>query len=476
MFLQDDWKISPRADPEGWASATRGSSAYDDIDYTVSNLGGSALTYPCPADNNNIAPRLALAFDPGATAARRCTPPTGSSTTTRSSPSRRSATASTAPRTACARWSCASRPASRPGARPATRSPEPTTAVPQPGHLARPRASRRRTRTRRRSASTARWAATSRWPRTSSTCAARASSAPSTTTRSSPPWARAGVPTTCGGRAGTSASILQYTSFGETWYKGLTVSLNKRFSGNYAVHGLVHALQGGGQLDRLPERVHRAGQRARPEPADPNGLPTALQSRLRSAGRPPTTSATASCSRASTSFPGTSRSPRSSPRPPAGRSTRWPAPTSTATETAARSRRTARGATPPTAASSVGRNSGTMDRQFIVDVRLGKKFRFGVAGAPRRVRGGLQPAQPHEFQRDQQHLRAGARSRASRRRTRRGASPTACTSRRWPRARSSSRRRSASSARSRGPWRSDAPPGAAHPHPGDAMNRASCWT
>ncbi|MGZ5475382.1 MAG: TonB-dependent receptor [Thermoanaerobaculia bacterium] len=33
--------------------------------------------------------------------------------------------------------------------------------------------------------------------------------------------------------AGTSASILQYTGFGETWYKGLTLSLNKRLSSNY---------------------------------------------------------------------------------------------------------------------------------------------------------------------------------------------------------------------------------------------------
>ena len=34
------------------------------------------------------------------------------------------------------------------------------------------------------------------------------------------------------GVAGTSASVLQYTSFGETWYKGATLSLNKRFTNN----------------------------------------------------------------------------------------------------------------------------------------------------------------------------------------------------------------------------------------------------
>ncbi len=34
-------------------------------------------------------------------------------------------------------------------------------------------------------------------------------------------------------RAGTSASVLQQTSFGETWYKGLTIALGKRFSHNH---------------------------------------------------------------------------------------------------------------------------------------------------------------------------------------------------------------------------------------------------
>ncbi len=40
-------------------------------------------------------------------------------------------------------------------------------------------------------------------------------------------------PDDIGGKAGTSASILQYTSFGQTWYKGATLSLNKRLSNNY---------------------------------------------------------------------------------------------------------------------------------------------------------------------------------------------------------------------------------------------------
>ena len=38
----------------------------------------------------------------------------------------------------------------------------------------------------------------------------------------------AGVPV-----SGTSASILQYTSFGETWYRGFMLSLTKRFEERY---------------------------------------------------------------------------------------------------------------------------------------------------------------------------------------------------------------------------------------------------
>jgi len=41
------------------------------------------------------------------------------------------------------------------------------------------------------------------------------------------------APCTNGGIPGTSASVLQYTSFGESWYKGLTVALHKRLSHHY---------------------------------------------------------------------------------------------------------------------------------------------------------------------------------------------------------------------------------------------------
>jgi hypothetical protein len=44
-------------------------------------------------------------------------------------------------------------------------------------------------------------------------------------------------PADIGGVAGTSASVLQYTSFGETWYKGLTLAINKRFNDRYQFLG-----------------------------------------------------------------------------------------------------------------------------------------------------------------------------------------------------------------------------------------------
>jgi hypothetical protein len=40
-------------------------------------------------------------------------------------------------------------------------------------------------------------------------------------------------PNDINGVAGTSASVLQYTSYGDTWYKGLTLAVNKRMSDNY---------------------------------------------------------------------------------------------------------------------------------------------------------------------------------------------------------------------------------------------------
>ena len=74
-------------------------------------------------------------------------------------------------------------------------------------------------------------------------------------------------------RAGTSASVLQYTSFGESWYHGLTISLNKRFTGSHqllASYTLSTAEDTSTDFQTafLPEN-HGVGR----DPSNPTGLP-----------------------------------------------------------------------------------------------------------------------------------------------------------------------------------------------------------
>ena len=140
---------------------------------------------------------------------------------------------------------------------------------------------------------------------TTSTCAASTSSARSTTTRSCRRSAPAGGPTTSTASPGTSASVLQYTSFGETWYRGLTVSATQALQRPLSVPRELHAVEGRGQLHRLPERVHPAEQRPRPRPAIRPGCRSAsIPTRARAVRC--TISGIVSCSAGSTSRPSTS--------------------------------------------------------------------------------------------------------------------------------------------------------------------------
>jgi hypothetical protein len=80
-------------------------------------------------------------------------------------------------------------------------------------------------------------------------------------------------PEDVGGRAGTSASVLQYTSFGETWYRGLTLSLTRRFTDRYqflASYTLSKAEDNSTDFQSafVPQRMG-LGRSA----ADPTGLP-----------------------------------------------------------------------------------------------------------------------------------------------------------------------------------------------------------
>jgi hypothetical protein len=80
-------------------------------------------------------------------------------------------------------------------------------------------------------------------------------------------------PLDVGGIAGTSASVLQYTGFGETWYRGLVIEVERRFSDRMqllASYTLSKAEDTSSDFQSvfLPQSL--GGGR---DPADPDGLP-----------------------------------------------------------------------------------------------------------------------------------------------------------------------------------------------------------
>ena len=60
-FAQDDWRATPRLTIK--AGVRYQFQAWPALDTTVSNVGGTTLSYSFPQDHNNLAPRLAASFD-----------------------------------------------------------------------------------------------------------------------------------------------------------------------------------------------------------------------------------------------------------------------------------------------------------------------------------------------------------------------------------------------------------------------------
>ena len=405
LFLQDDWRITSRLTLKAGLRYQR-QSPYDDIDYTVSNLGGTSLTYKYPADNNNFAPRVALAFDPkgnGRTSLHAAYGIFYDNQIIAIGADRR--------RHRRQRRRRADAGAALPGQHRSlarARPPHPGAhhALSQPGHRSRSRDSRRPTRTRPRSGSIA--------PRQrllrGRQLRLRARQAPARHHRLQPGGARAGRGPAAqrrrGGVAGTSASILQYTSFGETWYRGLTRQPQQAVPRSKYQFMVSYTLSKAedNSTDFQSAFIVQDNGRGR-NPADPTGCrtgfdpdsekgPATHDQRHRfvlsglyqfpwdvqlsaiitaASGRPfnPLAGADLNGDGDGGAFP----SDRARPEPHRPGQQRGRA------------------------------TAGPWTAQFIVDARLSKRFRFGQARGPRRVRGGLQPAQPHEFQRDQQHLR-----------------------------------------------------------------------
>ena len=76
------------------------------------------------------------------------------------------------------------------------------------------------------------------------------------------------------GRAGTSASILQYTSYGTATYRGLSLSVKRRLSRGVAAPRELRPLEDGGQQHRLPGSVHFTEQRRGPRSVRSDGPAT----------------------------------------------------------------------------------------------------------------------------------------------------------------------------------------------------------
>jgi hypothetical protein len=85
--------------------------------------------------------------------------------------------------------------------------------------------------------------------------------------------ATGGRPLDVNGVPGTSSSVLQYTTWGETWYKGLALSVRKRLSRNYQFlvsYTLSEARDT--STDYQSFFIPQDNGRGR-DPQDPNGLP-----------------------------------------------------------------------------------------------------------------------------------------------------------------------------------------------------------
>ena len=202
---------------------------------------------------------------------------------------------------------------------------------------------------------------------------------------------------------GTSASrAAVHRRSARRWYKGLTVSLNKRFSHNYQFLAAYTLVEGRGQLHRLPERLHPAGQRPRPQPARSDGLPLGFDpdtERGPGHARPAAPlRASPACYQLAWDFQLSTIVTAASGRPftpLAGADLNGDGDGGAFPPDRARTN-------PADEASSVGRNSETTGGHLSLDLRLSKRFRFGRKGSRRRDPGCVQPLRPHELLREHQ--------------------------------------------------------------------------
>ena len=221
LFAQDDWRITPRLTAK--LGVRYQVQAWPDVSYTVTGYPGE---YTFPGDGNNVAPRLGLVWDPvgdrkttihGAYGLYYDNLITGIAGITKGINGRdRVRTLVASLSTTLAAWRAPGRKLPEPAAYPSlVISIDPGLETPYAHHLA---AGVQRELPGRIALAT-------------DVMFVRGFKQPSTLDYNPlvPSLGPNRRPADLGGVAGTSASVLQYTSFGETWYRGVTVAASRRF-------------------------------------------------------------------------------------------------------------------------------------------------------------------------------------------------------------------------------------------------------
>ena len=273
LFAQDDWRITPRLTAK--VGVRYQVQAWPEISYSVT---GYPTPYTFPGDRNNVAPRLGLVWDPvgdrkttihGAYGLYYDNLITGVAGITKGINGRdRVRTLVASLPTTIAAWNAVGR-----------RLPEPVGAYPSlvisidPG-LETPYAHHFATGIQRE--------IPGRIALATDFIYVRGFKQPSTLDYNPlvPSLGPNRRPSDINGVAGTSASVLQYTSFGETWYRGVTVAASRRFIDRHQLlisYTLSKADDNG--TDFQSEFIAQDSGRGR-NPDDLNGLPLAFNPAL----------------------------------------------------------------------------------------------------------------------------------------------------------------------------------------------------
>ena len=372
LFIQDDWRITRKLTLKPGLRYQR--QFWANIHYAVSNVGGTTLAYDFPQDKNDLAPRIALAWDPkgdgktsihGAYGIFYDNQITGLAGITEGIDGRSHVRTLvlTFPSSVAA-WRA-----------PGHKLPEPAAAYPSlvisiDPALQTPYAHQAAIGFDRALGKDISFSANAVYVRGKHQVG-------SIDYNPTIPSLGAGRrPDDLGGRAGTSASVLQYTSFGETWYRGLTVSLNKRFTqGSQVLVSYTLSKAEDTSTDFQGAAVVQDQGLGR-NPADPFGLPIGFNPLadkgpathdqrhrfvLSGVARLPLDLQLSTIVTAASGRPYT---------PLAGADLNGDGNGGGAPPDRARTN-------PADGATSVGRNSETMKGQFIVDARLSRRFKLG---------------------------------------------------------------------------------------------------